>query len=361
MRIIHIINSLNFGGAEKLLVDTLPLYKSKGIDVSVLTLNKVNNSFSESLKRNDIEIINFKKQYNLYNPIHILKIASKIKSFDVVHVHLFPALYWSVISSLIVRKNIKFILTEHNTSNRRRDIYIFKIIDKIIYKKFVNIIAISEATKTNLLKHLSQTYKNVTVINNGIDVNKFKTALPYDKKEFNINNNSIVLIQVSSFTKQKDQKTLIATLPNLPVNTHIFLVGDGPLRQDCYNYTKSLNLESRVHFLGLRSDVPRLLKTADISVLSSHYEGFGLAIVEGMAAGNACIASNVPGVSEIVENHGLLFTSGNIIALTQQIRKLIDNPEFKSMVSKKCEIRAQHYDINNMIKEYINIYSKLNI
>jgi glycosyltransferase involved in cell wall biosynthesis len=122
---------------------------------------------------------------------------------------------------------------------------------------------------------------------------------------------------------------------------------------------QKLNLQQRVFFLGLRIDVPQLLKTADISILSSHWEGFGLVAVEGMASKKPFIASNVPGLAGIVSGAGILFEQGNSRALTMEIKKLIDNPTHYQSVVKACQERADKYDIKIMVDKHIQLYDTI--
>jgi glycosyltransferase involved in cell wall biosynthesis len=359
MKLLHVINSLNFGGAEKLLVDSLPLYKKEGLEATVLVLNSSSTPFLDNLLKNEVKVILLNKPKNIYNPWFILKLAPIMKRFDVVHVHLFPALYWVSLASLFLSNKPKLVLTEHNTENRRRKFVLFKYLDKLIYKRFIKIIAISEGTKTSLKNHLGKSFNNIIRVNNGIDLDIIKNAISYNKQDLGFPLNSKIIIQVSSFTAQKDQKTLIKTIAQLPNIVHLLLVGDGPLKTDCEALSKSLNIENRVHFLGYRSDVPRLIKTADICVLSSHYEGFGLAIVEGMAAKKPCLGSDVPGLSEIIKNSGILFTAGDIEKIKNIISKLIKDKDYYVKICERCFNKSRGYDIRTMVKNYISIYNSL--
>jgi glycosyltransferase involved in cell wall biosynthesis len=359
MKLLHVINSLNLGGAEKLLVDSLPLYMKERIDTTVLVLCNTSSSFLESLYENGVKVILISKPKNIYNPWFVIKLIPIIKKFDIVHVHLFPALYWVSLASLFLTNKPKLILTEHNTKNRRRNNILLRSADKLIYKNFRKIIAISEGTKTNLKKHLGNSFNNIITVNNGINLEIIKKARPYSKKVLGIPENSKIIIQISSFTAQKDQKTLIKAIGQLPDNFHLLLVGDGPLKNECIILSKSLHIENRVHFLGYRSDVPKLIKTADICTLSSHYEGFGLAIVEGMAAKKPCLGSNVLGLSEIIKNSGILFHVGDVNALKSSILKLtIDNNYYKD-IAEKCFIKSNDYAIEAMVNNYISIYNSL--
>ena len=121
MKILHLINDLSSGGAESLLKEIVPLQK-KYDDISILTLSNEISVFDEELKKNKVNIINTKFTNNVYNPLQIFEIYKHIKEYDIIHVHLFPSFYWAALANLIILKNkTKLIVTEHNTSNNRRD------------------------------------------------------------------------------------------------------------------------------------------------------------------------------------------------------------------------------------------------
>ena len=122
---------------------------------------------------------------------------------------------------------------------------------------------------------------------------------------------------------------------------------------------RELNVEKKVVFLGIRTDIPQLLKTADIIVLSSHYEGLSLSSIEGMASGKPFIASNVPGLKAVVQGAGLLFEDNNEKQLADHIRHLINDEKFYSEVASKCVERANQYDIKKMVEKQVALYETL--
>ena len=106
----------------------------------------------------------------------------------------------------------------------------------------------------------------------------------------------------------------------------------------------------------MRSDVPSLLKAADIFVMSSHFEGFGLAAVEGMAAGKPVIASNVEGLNEVVEGAGLLFTPCDEKDLAVSILRLSQDSGYYKKVADACKERSRLFDIRRMAESYTLLY-----
>ena len=360
MKVLQVINSLNFGGAEKLLVDAIPYYLKKGIDVDVLLLNDSHSDFYNKVSAyKNVKILSVDNKNKIYNPLQLFSIKKHLKEYDLIHVHLFPALYWVSLANRLLSKPRHILFTEHNSENKRRKKKVLKCVDRLIYKNYDLIATISEGVQNNLQDHLGPSFQNIIKIYNGINLGLIEDAKPYSHKELNIPETAYPLIQISSFTPQKDQATAIRALLKLPENVHLILVGDGPTLPQHKNLVKSLELQERVHFLGLRNDVPRLVKTAKISLLSSIFEGFGLAILEGMAAKNACIGSNVPGLSEILKDHGLLFSVGNIDELANLIRKLISDQAYYDCIAEACYMRSKDFSINKMVSEYKKIYLEM--
>lgn len=170
----------------------------------------------------------------------------------------------------------------------------------------------------------------------------------------------IKIVQIAGFRPQKDQDTLIRSLALLPDNYEVYFVGDGERRIECEILATSLNLSSRIHFLGICNNIPQILSEMDILVMSSHWEGFGLAAVEGMAAGIPVIASDVDGLREVVNGYGVLFPEGDAQALAKEISYLGENREFYQSVAKRCFQRASDFDISKMVEGYYRIYNSLN-
>ena len=358
MKVLQVTNSLYTGGAEKLLVDSIPIYKQRGMDVDLLLLNGDKTHFYKQLKDKNITIYNLTKGNikKIYNPFLIFRIIPYLKKYDVIHVHLFPALYWVALAKWLSRSKTKLIFTEHNTNNRRIvKKGIWQIFDRFIYKKY-NIIGVITSEVDMIMKlHLSDKSDKFRIVNNGIDISQYSNTSGYDKN----NKESKVLIQVAGFREQKDQLTLIRALQFLHGNVVLQLVGNGVTRKRCEQLVHELNLSNRVSFLGIRTDVPKLLKSADVVILSSHYEGLSLSSIEAMASGKPFIASDVPGLRDIVLGAGLLFEKGNEKDLAEKIMSLLNDDDLYKKVAQQCFERAKKYDINTMVDKYIELYNEI--
>lgn len=357
MKVLQIITSLNTGGAEKLITDTVPLYQQKGIEMDVLCLKNTKTPFWKQLEKNSIGKIIGLTTGSVYNPLLIFKIIPYLKKYDLIHAHLFPVLYWVVLAKWISFSKTKIVYTEHNTNNKRRENKVFKLVDRFIYTGIVKIVTIANEVDKNVKDHLGLDEEKFELIQNGVDVERYANAQPLSKTDF-FSKEDFILIQVSSFREQKDQLTLIKSLKHLPGNFKLLLVGNGHLKTNCEKLVTDLNLQNTVKFLGIRTDIPELLKTADIVVLSSIYEGLSLSSIEGMAS-KPFIASNVPGLREIVKDYGLLFQQGNSEELADIVLRLYNDKEYYDEVADKCLNRAKEFDIDKMVNSYIKVYKNV--
>lgn len=354
MRILHIITTLNTGGAEKLISEITPMLRDKGHKVDLLTFDGSDTEFKKKLINSGIKVFSFGKRCNVYNPIHIFKLVKIMKGYDIVHTHNTAPQFFAAIANFFL--NCKLVTTEHNTYNRRRDIIGFKVLDKIMYKQYSSIICISNQTKENLNNYLPSTKNKSIVINNGIDVATFVNA-QQSKEAMNLRTKGDVIItMVGAFRAQKDQDTIIRSLKHLPINYKLWLIGDGIRHDSIELLIKSSNLQSRVKLWGIRNDIPEILKASDIVVMSSHWEGFGLAAVEGMAAGKPVIASNVDGLSQVIGNAGLLFKVHDDKTLASIIIHLMNDKIYYQYVANKCIERAKEFDLKDMVNEYNKVY-----
>lgn len=361
MKILIVVTSMRMGGAEKLLAETIPKYGEAGFEITLLVLHHLETELLSELRRKNCCKIILSTSRSVYCPKNIGFIAKHLEAGQLVHVHLFPASFLTVSAAKMAKYSGPIIFTEHNTSNRRFRSELFAKINQIFYKRFTKVVCITAEIKEIVKKKVGLPESKLVVIENGVDLKKIQSAAPYQKKELSrkISDSDFLLVQVSSFREQKDHKTLISSLHFLPEEIKLILVGDGPLKADCELFARNENLSQRVFFLGNRNDVARILKTSDIAVLSSFHEGLSLSSVEGMASGKPFIGSDVPGLSEIVKNYGVLFPQGNSQQLAEKIEKLRNDKSYSGEVVEKCLARASQFDLSTMIDKHIDLYRSL--
>lgn len=357
MKILQVITSLSTGGAEKLISEIVPMLRDKGHQVDVLAFDGADTAFKKALTDKGIKVYSFGKGCNVYNPLFIFRLAKMMKSYDIVHTHNTAPQLFAAVGSVLC--SVVLCTTEHTTSNRRRDWKWYAWIDKWMYSRYRKVICISDSTEQNLRDFIKDGSNKISTILNGIDVKRYSQAVPIDKSTITNHPERKVIAMVAGFRYQKDQETLIRAFNNLPVEYELWLIGDGERRSIIEQCIKDNKLEDRVLLLGIRSDIPSILKSVDVVVQSSHWEGFGLAAVEGMAAGKPVIASDVEGLAQVVEGAGILFPLGDDKKLADIIKQLIEEQIYYQQVAARCWERAQMFDIQKMVDAYNEVYMGL--
>ncbi|MFG6466817.1 glycosyltransferase [Roseateles sp. BYS87W] len=195
-------------------------------------------------------------------------------------------------------------------------------------------------------------------IPNGVDLTRFADALPDGVREAGV-------VMSARFARQKDQACLVAALAVLAeqhgLRPKVYLAGTGPRLKQIQAQVVRLGLQGQVTFLGHHADMPGLLKSQCIYVLATHFEGMPLALVEAMASGCACIASDVVGVRGVLEDGvtGLLVPEGQPEALAEALRVLLCDPTQAARLGAAARARAlQAHGLPLMRERYEALISR---
>ena len=355
MKILHVITSLRIGGAEKLMVDLLPRLRDLNKNVELAVFDGVQTQFLEQLEESGIKIHKFGVNSNVYHLNNLIKLSSFFDNYEIIHTHNTACQLFAAIDS--IGKKTILCTTEHNTSNKRREIKGLKWADKWMYSRYQKIICISDQAETNLRTYLGSDSQKITTIYNGINLERFQEAQP--NYELKPHKDKIIVTMVAAFRPQKDHLTLFKALKLLPDNFELWLVGDGEIRKEVEQMCEQEGVKERTIFWGLRNDVPTILKTSDIIVMSSHYEGLSLSNVEGMSCGRPFIASDVDGLREVVKGHGVVFPHQDYQTLAKEIIRLTEDKDYADQIIRQCQAKAAEYDITVMAEKYNAVYQEL--
>jgi glycosyltransferase involved in cell wall biosynthesis len=348
-----LINSLSSGGAETLIVDIINSLDTK-IEYEIVCLTSKNNVLENKIVNKSIKPIYLSKG-SVYNPWLIFKLIPIIKRSEIIHINLFPSSYFAVLATCLIKKSKRPILlfTEHSTSNRRRGKWVFKGIERFIYKRFDKIIAISEGVKVNLLKWLPFLNQKVFVIYNGIDLEKFEVKADSNNKD---GTDKKKILCVGGFRQVKDHPTLLKAFAKLSQEYELSLVGDGVEKHNIEKLADNLGIRKRVSFLGFLNNVHEVYRNYDLLVVPSKWEGFGLVAAEAMACGIPVLVSDVEGLTEITGNAGFQFKSGNNEHLAYMIEFIFQNPK-KAYANVQVGLeRVKIFSIKNTASNYTNLY-----
>lgn len=356
MRVLHVITSLDTAGAEKLMVDLLPALRSQGVETELLLFDGEVTPFYKQLQQSGIRIHALGKGRCSYDPRHLLGMLRYLQGYDIVHTHNTPCQLYGALASLF-RKSV-FVTTEHSTSNRRRSKPWLRFMDKWMYSRYKAIVGVSQEVVDAFNRYLPQTKALVEVVPNGIDTKAYLKAFPASDLVGSLKGKKVIAM-VARFTKEKDQPTLFRALTHLPENYVLLLAGKGEREAEFRSLVQQLGIAHRVYFLGVRMDVPNVLAVADVVVVSSHWEGFCLSALEGMASGRPVVASRIDGMQEVVSGGGILFAPYDEKALAHIVEQLCTDEAYYKEVQSSCQQRAQAYDIGHTAQLYMSLYTKI--
>ncbi len=216
------------------------------------------------------------------------------------------------------------------------------------------LVGVSEGVRRRLVE-LGMPEEKTVAIPNGIRLERFAAADAHP-----VSGREPGIVMSARFARQKDPQTLIralAVLRERGLQPVLQLAGGGKAsyRRATERLTRRLGLDGQVRFLGHHGDVPGLLMSQRIFVLSTHWEGMPLALLEAMAAGCACVASLVPGVEGVLEDGrtGLLVPEADPVALADALERLLRDPELAGRLGAAARARAiEEHGVDLMMRRY---------
>jgi glycosyltransferase involved in cell wall biosynthesis len=242
------------------------------------------------------------------------------------------------------------------------------VANRLLLERRDRVVAVGEAVRRALIQNEGIPSARVRVIYNGIDLSQFSPkGLDDDsiRREISIGDADLMIIQVARLDYLKDHATAIQVMEHL-VKSHtrarLVLVGDGPELGKIEALTRKCGLTEHVRFLGLRTDVARLLHAADLFLLTSISEGIPLTLIEAMAAGLPVVATQVGGVPEVVQDGatGLLAPARDADSLAGKIKCLAGNPELRRQMSQRARDRARGcFSECLMHGKYLELYTEI--
>lgn len=370
IHVMQLISSLEVGGAEKLLLDLLASSREfTQVHFTVVIMNQgVNPQLRQRLQTMGLDV------YYLDRPeghMHFKYLRELLRIVDLhqvelIHCHNTGSKLWAMLCRLL-KPSLKVVFTVHDTVPAH-----YSLLQKILHRTFIDHhIAISKSVadlcqRENLIPY--------TQIYNGIDQLPFRSetrlGLEDRLRQHSFQQRPLQIIQVGRMHHpKKGQDLLIKAIyqcKQAGFNIQAKLMGgvynyNQPSYQALKQLVSELGLDSDVEFLVNRTDVPEVLKQADVFVLPSRYEGLGLVVLEAMAAGLPVIASNIDGPAELIQHghNGLLFESDSVASLVQQIGLIYENPVMADQFSNVASQFVLRFDIQQMRQSYFQLYQSL--
>lgn len=363
-KILQIIDGLNIGGAEILLVDLVTGIQQAGLDV--LVGYSTPGVLKDRLEEAGVPCIRLPR-YGRVDPFLFLNMCRLIllEKPDVVHTHLFKSDLHGRLAAAVCRVPV-IVSTLHNT-----DVWAKKPLLGRIYgatAAFANqLIAVTEEVRNYQIEHTGISPRKIVVIKNGIRVEKFqpnpnrKQAL---RDELRISTGIPLVGIIGRLQPQKDHGCFLrsaALIWQAMPQARFVVIGEGPLREDLQAQAAQLGLEDAVVFCGLRQDIPEVLASLNILVISSLWEGLPVTLLEAMAAGIPVVATQVGGIPEVVqsETSALLVPPGSPEALAEACLRILRDRKFAARLAQNAlDVVRSQYSVDAMIAKTLMLYKE---
>lgn len=309
LRIVHVVESLDVGGLEHMVVAMAKAQKRQGHDVRIVCLWH-RGELAGQASQAGIEVLCCDKGPGMdWRAIGRLRALVRAARADVLHTHNAMAHYHAVLAAIGL--GVGTVLSTRHGNGAKSPTDRLERLYKWSMWGTDFAVAVSQAGCDHFVGAGIIPRAKARVVRNGIDLSAFVPRTDQRagalRAELGLPADALTFGTVGRLNEVKRQVDLLrATRTRLDAGDHIclILVGDGPLRADLEQERERLGLQAHVRLLGTRSDVPALLAAMDVFVLCSRTEGYSLALVEACAAGLPIIATDVGGNKEIVA-HGV--------------------------------------------------------
>ena len=347
--ILHISRTMDIGGAERIVYQLSTDLKDEFDSVHVASTGGLWESklLSKGVQHHKILDVDSKNPLTMVKTFSSLYRIIKNNDITIVHTHHRMAAFYICLLKIINPKLIH-VYTAHNVFKNKLPLYKFAL-------KNAYCVAVGKAVNDNLKDDVG--ISDSTVIYNGVVFEKTDKLV-----DEIVNYKGIKLGCIARLSEQKGLTYLIDAMSLVKHrDITLFIVGDGELRDELENKVKQLNLQKSVIFLGYRKDVVECINSFDYLVSSSLYEGLALNVIEEFMNGKTMVASDIPGINEVVNNkNGILVPVKDDVALARAIEKLATDKKLREKLAYQAKKDYEtKFNYSLFLDNYRRLYRKL--
>jgi glycosyltransferase involved in cell wall biosynthesis len=362
MKILQLISSAGFYGAESMVVSLAEALSGLGHEVRLAAIRNLQNPNTEVADRARAagipsEVISCAGRLDLRA---LVKLRALINRFApaIVHTHGYKADTCGLLSG--ARSRAALVATCHNWTNATTSLRRYAELDRLVLRRFDRVVCVSPEVQ-QLIVQAGLAASRTCVISNGIDVCRFAMAAPTLERAAD----TVMIGLVGRLVPEKGfdlALTAASEFLKRHPEAHVVLAGDGPARHELQTLASRVGLNDRVSFLGARADMPGVYRSLDVMVLPSLNEGMPMTVLEAMAAGVPVIATRVGALPDVIHHgeNGLLFEPGDAQAFRDAIEHLLSHPGERTRIGLAGQRWVlEKATIRRTAENYVNEYSGL--
>ncbi len=354
-RVALMCQNMTVGGIQRLIVDEANELTRRGIEVWLIIFEPINpeDTLAGELRipSDHLIYIPYARMRNMRSFLQTIRTLRDIKP-DILFTHHWFANTVGRLAAFCA--GVRSIAFEHSVYDSQKSSKQF-FLDWLLQFVSSRVVAVSSSVRDSLVAHGIQSVR-IVVIPNGIDLTRYAPApAEHAPRPF-------TFMFVGRLIRDKGVDVLLDALAQVP-QVALRIVGDGPEATALKKQTERLGLTVRVHFLGERTDVPELLRTADALVLPSRREGFGMVIVEARASGLPVVLSDFPASTELIENdvQGIIVPRDDPAALAEALERLASDPELYRRMALAAPLGLERFSIVRQVDAVLSLAEGANL
>ena len=358
VRVAFCITELDPGGAERALVEIVTQLDPAAWEVRVYCLGP-ETELSRNLRARGIptECLGARRASDFGV---LFRLAKMLRDFRpaVLQTFLFHA---NIVGRLAGWwSGVPVILSGLRVAERSKRWYLW--LDRWTNRLVTQNVCVSEGVRSFTRSEGGLPDAKLYVIPNGVDVERFSNATPQDLSRFGIPAGAWTLVTVGRLSHQKGHDDLVRAVSPLLLDNprmHLLIVGEGHEREALARLVESLGVGRQVHLPGWEADIPGILKSCQAFALPSRWEGMPNALLEAMASGLPCVATDVEGVRELLGRgkSGNLVSSGDVPALRLAVKRVYDQGPQKGVCESQSHI-LEWYTWNAISQRYSQLFTE---
>jgi glycosyltransferase involved in cell wall biosynthesis len=364
LRVGFVVHVMQVAGAEVLVRETVRQLAGR-IQATVFCLDAVGR-IGEEMKAEGTDVVAFGRRPGRdWGVARRLAAAARERGVEVMHAHQYTPFFYSALGKLL-NSPWQLILTEHGRHYPDRVSPLRRAVNRLLLDRLADAVtACCHFSAEGLTRTDGFAGGRIEIIENGIDVDRYGPAADPAalKARLGLDPDRRTIVHVARHHPVKNQATLLrgfaaAGLPGVD----LLLAGDGPLREELEALATQLSIRTRVKFLGIRTDVPDLMRAADVFALTSVSEAASLTLLEAMATGLPSVVTAVGGNPELVrhEQEGLHIARGDDLSCAAAFRRLFADPALAARLGAAARARAQaRYRLERTVQAYYQLYCRL--
>jgi len=362
IKLLFLVVGLGVGGTESHLLDLAPRINRKKFDVVVVSL-KPDGSLVSDLRSRGIRVISLNGKGKMdIRVLFRLRRILRAERPDVVQSFLF----WANVAARLVRqadKKVCVISSYHDQVAREG--WLTRFVDRWTMRWTNRIMCCSDAVRSSVKTRIGGREDQFVVIPFGVEAGRFQGVAARLRHELGLQGGLPVIGTVCRLVEpKKGLRFLLEAIALLEKEAEgpvcqVLIVGEGPAEERLRVMAQQLGIASRVIFAGVRRDIPQLLPLLDVFVLPSLYEGFGIAILEAMAAGRPVVATTVGGIPEFVTHGetGILVEPGDATVLARAINRILANPDQARQMGLRGQSHVREkFEMATVVRQHEDVY-----